>query len=84
MINIDLEGKRALIMGVTNARSLGWAIADQLRQAGAELAFSYQGERLQGELKKLTKAKNGHLVKTTSVTVWQFREYYPTFMPHHL
>ena len=55
MLNIDLSGKRALIMGVTNARSLGWAIADKLQQAGAELAFSYQGERLRGELEKLTK-----------------------------
>lgn len=54
MLNIDLSGKRALIMGVTNARSLGWAIASKLHDAGAELAFSYQGERLQGELEKLT------------------------------
>ena len=54
MLGIDLEGKNALVMGVTNHRSLGWAIADQLRQAGARLAFSYQGERLQGELEKLT------------------------------
>jgi enoyl-[acyl-carrier protein] reductase I len=51
---IDLKGKRALIMGVTNARSLGWSIAAKLRDAGAELAFSYQGERLRGELEKLT------------------------------
>ena len=42
-------------MGVTNARSLGWSIAEKLRDAGAELAFSYQGERLRGELEKLTK-----------------------------
>ena len=41
-------------MGVTNARSLGWAIAEKLHQAGAEIAFSYQGERLRGELEKLT------------------------------
>lgn len=55
MIEINLSGKRALIMGVTNARSLGWSIASKLRDAGAELAFSYQGERLKGELEKLTK-----------------------------
>lgn len=54
MLNIDLTGKRALVMGVTNARSIGWAIADKLQQAGAEMAFSYQGERLQGEVEKLT------------------------------
>ncbi len=55
MLQIDLSGKRALIMGVTNQRSLGWAIASRLRAAGAELAFSYQGERLRGILEKLTK-----------------------------
>ncbi len=54
MLNIDLSGKRALIMGVTNRRSLGWSIAEKLKDAGAELAFSYQGERLQRELEKLT------------------------------
>lgn len=51
---IDLSGKKALVMGVTNKRSLGWAIASQLREAGADLAFSYQGERLRGEVEKLT------------------------------
>jgi enoyl-[acyl-carrier protein] reductase I len=54
MLNIDFNGRKALVMGVTNKHSLGWAIADQLRQAGAEMAFSYQGERLQGTLEKLT------------------------------
>ncbi len=51
---IDLSGKNALVMGVTNKRSLGWAIASQLHEAGANLAFSYQGERLRGEVEKLT------------------------------
>ncbi len=55
MVNIDLTGKRALIMGVTNRRSLGWSIAAKLHAAGAELAFSYQGDRLKGEVEKLTK-----------------------------
>ena len=54
MLNIDLSGKRALIMGVTNRRSLGWSIAAKLHEAGADLALSYQGERLRRELEKLT------------------------------
>jgi len=54
MVKIDLAGKRALVMGVTNRRSLGWAIAEQLIAAGAEMAFTYQGERLKGEVEKLT------------------------------
>ncbi len=54
MMQIDLSGKKALVMGVANRRSLGWAIAQKLAEAGAEIAFTYQGERLRGELEKLT------------------------------
>ncbi|SEJ25466.1 Enoyl-[acyl-carrier-protein] reductase [NADH] [Deinococcus reticulitermitis] len=54
-VTIDLSGKTALVMGVANARSLGWAIAEQLLKAGCHVGFSYQGERLKGELDKLTK-----------------------------
>ena len=54
MIGIDLQGKKYLVMGVANRRSLGWAIAEQLAAAGAQMAFSYQAERLQAELQKLT------------------------------
>jgi enoyl-[acyl-carrier protein] reductase I len=48
-----LEGKRALVAGVANKRSIAWAIAQALHDAGAELAFTYQGERLQGSVAKL-------------------------------
>lgn len=68
MIQIDLQGKRALIMGVTNQRSLGWSIAERLHAAGAELAFSYQGERLQGELEKLTADIDGVRLYQVDVT----------------
>lgn len=61
MIEIDATGKRALIMGVTNARSLGWAIASKLHEAGAELAFSFQGERLEATLRKLTEGMDAPL-----------------------
>lgn len=54
MVEIELSGKRFLVMGVANKRSLGWAIAQQLHAAGAELAFSYQADRLRPELEKLT------------------------------
>ena len=42
-----MAGKRGLIMGLANDRSLAWGIAQKLREHGAELAFSYQGEALQ-------------------------------------
>lgn len=48
MVTIDLSGKRALIMGVANHRSLSWAIADKLHQAGADLCLTYANERLKG------------------------------------
>lgn len=53
MLTLDLSGKKALVMGVTNQRSLGYAIAEKLHRAGATLAFSYQGERLREEVEKL-------------------------------
>jgi len=68
MIPIDLSGKRGLVMGVANARSLGWAIAGKLHEAGAELAFSYQGERLAGELEKLTADMAGTRLYQCDVT----------------
>lgn len=68
MVKIDLSGKKFLVMGVANKRSLGWAIAEQLHNAGAELAFSYQAERLQGELEKLTTGMAGTLLYQCDVS----------------
>lgn len=68
MIQIDLSGKRGLVMGVANSRSLGWAIAQKLHQAGAQLAFSYQGERLEDSLKKLTEDMEGSRLYQCDVT----------------
>ena len=38
-----MKGKRGLVMGVANARSIAWGIAKALADEGAELAFTYQG-----------------------------------------
>ena len=43
-MTISMQGKRGLIMGVANDRSIAWGIARAMSEAGAELAFSYQGE----------------------------------------
>ena len=39
-----MKGKRGLSMGVANNRSIAWGVAEALHKAGAELAFSYQGD----------------------------------------
>lgn len=48
-----LEGKRGLIMGVANDRSMAWGIAKACAEQGAELAFSYQGEALEKRVRPL-------------------------------
>ncbi len=48
-----MAGKRGLIMGLANDKSLAWGIAQKLREHGAELAFSYQGEALKKRVEPL-------------------------------
>jgi enoyl-[acyl-carrier protein] reductase I len=48
-----MDGKRGLIMGLANDKSLAWGIAKMLREHGAELAFSYQGEALEKRVRPL-------------------------------
>ena len=49
-----LEGKKGIVFGVANKRSIAWGIAQALSDAGMQLAFAYQGERLKGSVEKLT------------------------------
>ena len=53
MYPLDLSGKNAVVFGVANHRSIAWSIAQMLGQAGARLAFTYQGERLREGVTKL-------------------------------
>ncbi|WOE76682.1 enoyl-ACP reductase FabI [Alterisphingorhabdus coralli] len=48
-----MQGKRGLIMGLANTKSLAWGISKALAEAGAELAFSYQGEALEKRVRPL-------------------------------
>ena len=68
MYSIDLRGKTGLVMGVTNQRSIAWSIAKPLADAGARLAFSYQGERLLPTLEKLTSDLDAPLLAECDVT----------------
>ena len=48
-----MQGKRGLIMGLANDKSLAWGVAKRLHEAGAELAFSYQGDALEKRVRPL-------------------------------
>jgi enoyl-[acyl-carrier protein] reductase I len=50
---ISMEGRTAVVFGVANKRSIAWAIAQQMQQAGARLAITYQNERLKQEADEL-------------------------------
>src|SRR6188768_1039170 len=52
-----LENKNGIIFGVANKRSIAWATAQALHQAGARLAFTYQGDRLKDNVTDLTGAE---------------------------
>ena len=57
-----LEGKLALVAGVANKRSIAWAIAQSLHGAGAKLAFTYQGHRLEDSVRKLAATVDSDVV----------------------
>jgi enoyl-[acyl-carrier protein] reductase I len=63
-----LKGKRGLVMGVANNRSIAWGIAKAAADAGAELAFTYQGDALKKRVEPLAKQLGGHLVGHCDVT----------------
>ncbi len=57
-----MQGKRGLIMGLANDRSLAWGIAKALGEQGAELAFSYQGESLEKRVRPLAEQLGSDLL----------------------
>src|SRR5258708_39744049 len=63
-----LEGRRALIFGVANRRSIAWAIGQALAREGAELAFPFQGERTEQGVRDLAATVNSPLVLPADVT----------------
>ncbi len=63
-----MRGKRGLVMGVANHRSLGWGIAKACRSHGAELAFTYQGEALKKRVEPLAQEVGGIVVGDCDVT----------------
>ncbi len=63
-----MAGKRGLIMGVANDRSIAWGIAKAVASQGAELAFTYQGEALEKRVRPLADSLDSKLVMPCDVT----------------
>jgi len=62
------DKKRALVMGVANERSIAWGIAQALAAAGAELAFTYQGEALEKRVRPLAESVGSDILIPCDVT----------------
>jgi len=63
-----LTGKRALITGVASNRSIAWGIAKAMHREGAELAFTYQGEKLKGRVEKFAAECDSEIVLPCDVS----------------
>lgn len=59
---LSLKGKKFLILGVANAKSIAWGIAEALRDQGAELAFTYVNEAIEKRVRPLAEEIPGSLV----------------------
>jgi enoyl-[acyl-carrier protein] reductase I len=64
---MSFEGKRGLVFGVANKRSIAWAIAQRLAEGGAQLAFTFQGERIEGNVRELAETVSSPLVTSCDV-----------------
>ena len=63
-----MYGKRGLVMGVANDRSIAWGISKALAQHGAELAFTFQGDALEKRVRPLAESVGSQLVLPCDVT----------------
>ena len=66
-MNGRFEGKRGLVLGVANRRSIAWAIAQRLAAEGAQLAFTFQGERIEQGVRDLAATVESPLVTSCDV-----------------
>src|SRR6056297_569149 len=64
----SMQGKRGLIMGVANDRSIAWGIARAMHEAGAELAFSYQGDAFGKRVQPLAESLGSDVLMDVDVT----------------
>jgi enoyl-[acyl-carrier protein] reductase I len=86
-MHTSLQGKKALVVGVANERSLAWAIAEQLHQGGAQLGFTYLGEALERRVRPLAESVKSTFVEPMNVqddagidtTFSKLRDHWGTF-----
>lgn len=64
-----LDGKRALIVGVASKRSIAWGIAEAMHREGAELAFTYQNDRLKERVEDLASSLGSNIVLPCDVAI---------------
>ena len=63
-----MSGKRGIVMGVANQNSIAWGISQQLAAQGAELAFTYQGEKLERRVRPLAESIGQDFMVSADVT----------------
>ena len=68
MYSIDLSGKKGVVVGVANERSIAWGIASILSQAGARLALTYQNDRVKDRVTRLAESLDGALTMPCDAT----------------
>ena len=65
----NLEGKKALILGIASNRSIAWGISESLKNNGAELAFTYQNDKLKERVEKLANECGSNIVLPCDVSI---------------
>ncbi len=64
----SMAGKKGVVLGVANKRSIGWGIAEALAGAGAQLGFSYQGDKIKDKITPLVGSLDGAFMLPLDVT----------------
>ena len=64
-----LKGKKALVLGIASNRSIAWGISDSLRKNGAELAFTYQNDKLKERVTKLATECDSNIILPCDVSI---------------
>ena len=68
MYKVDLSGKTAVVFGIANQRSIAWSIAKILSDAGAKIIATYQNERVEDSVSKLTSQLNNAITVECDVS----------------